>query len=567
MTGEELIDRLDGVRAKPGGGWMARCPAHEDHTPSLSIDPSDEALLVHCFAGCSTDAIMTALGLTMADLFNDPRPLMPVPNGHAVTTWYDIRDRTGTLIARKKRVDTGGAKTYALSGHHGLSSKDLPLYGMELFDTWPATAPILLVEGEKAALALQTRGAYALGTVTGAAAIPSSIVLAPLANRRLVLWPDNDDPGVQHMTQLGKRLIEIGATCRWFTWTDAPGGGDAADYLVTRTLANLKIDLAQAYRWPVEQNRVKTTGITAAELQRKTFDPLRWMVEGIVPEGALLIAGRPKSKKSWLALGLGLAIAMNGRALGSLTVTPGRVLYLDLEGNQRRIQDRMRSMLGRESTPWPENFHLFTAGEWPEGQDALPALVQWFIDYPDTVLVVIDVLQDFRPAITKGENPYDYDRNTLKAVNQLAEAHHATIILVHHTRKMKSEDATDEISGTLGAPSAVSTYWVLSRADDGKHTILTPNGRDLRNDDKLALLWDSLNCIHTIDGTADQLSISHERQSILRVLADDRAHGPKEIAMAIGKTVNAVQLLLMEMLHAGQIDKIGIGMYARVPQK
>jgi hypothetical protein len=197
----------------------------------------------------------------------------------------------------------------------------------------------------------------------------------------------------------------------------------------------------------------------------------------------------------------------------------------------------------------------------------LPALVQWFIDYPDTVLVVIDVLQDFRPAITKGENPYDYDRNTLKAVNQLAEAHHATIILVHHTRKMKSEDATDEISGTLGAPSAVSTYWVLSRADDGKHTILTPNGRDLRNDDKLALLWDSLNCIHTIDGTADQLSISHERQSILRVLADDRAHGPKEIAMAIGKTVNAVQLLLMEMLHAGQIDKIGIGMYARVPQK
>jgi DNA primase len=171
-----------------------------------------------------------------------------------------------------------------------------------LFDTWPATAPILLVEGEKAALALQTRGAYALGTVTGAAAIPSSIVLAPLANRRLVLWPDNDDPGVQHMTQLGKRLIEIGATCRWFTWTDAPGGGDAADYLVTRTLANLKIDLAQAYRWPVEQNRVKTTGITAAELQRKTFDPLRWMVEGIVPEGALLIAGRPKSKKSWLRL-------------------------------------------------------------------------------------------------------------------------------------------------------------------------------------------------------------------------------------------------------------------------
>jgi hypothetical protein len=302
-------------------------------------------------------------------------------------------------------------------------------------------------------------------------------------------------------------------------------------------------------------------------LQTKRFKPLRWIVEGMVPEGALLIAGRPKSKKSWLGLGISLAVAMNGRAFGSVPVTPGRVLYLDLEGNQRRIQDRIRTMLGANSQPWPENFHLFTAGEWPSGHDALPALVQWFDDYPDTVLVVIDVLQDFRPPMDKKENPYDYDRNTLKAVNQLAEQRGATIILIHHTRKARGEDAQDEISGTLGAPSAVATYWVLSRADDGKHTILTPNGRDLRHDDKLALIWDPLACMHTIDGTADQAALSHERQAILRALADDRPRAPKEIALMVGKSVGAVQQLLLDMLHAGQVDKVGIGQYARVPLK
>lgn len=316
---------------------------------------------------------------------------------------------------------------------------------------------------------------------------------------------------------------------------------------------------------PAPSGKSLGPGITARQLQHKHFKPLKWIVDEMVPEGALLIAGKPKSKKSWLALGIALAVAMNGRALGRLSVTPGRVLYLDLEGNQQRIQRRLRTILGARTQEWPDNLHIFTAGEWPSGHEAMPALVQWFDDYPDTVLVIVDVLQDFRPPIGPKENPYDYDRNTLKVINQLAEARHATIILIHHTRKAKSDDAIDEISGTLGAPSAVATYWVLSRALDGKHTILTPNGRDLTKDEPVALLWDPLACLHMLDGTADEANRSQERQIVLDALVDDEAHTPREIALAIGKSVNAVQLLLGELLHAGQIDKVGHGRYARVP--
>ena len=55
--------------------WVARCPAHEDRSPSLNIAAGrDGRVLVRCWAGCSTDAIVKAIGLRMADLFEGPPP-------------------------------------------------------------------------------------------------------------------------------------------------------------------------------------------------------------------------------------------------------------------------------------------------------------------------------------------------------------------------------------------------------------------------------------------------------------------------------------------------------------
>ena len=70
----KLLGRLDRVRECGTGAWMACCPAHADKSPSLSIrQTGDGTLLVHCFAGCDTGAILKALGLELRDLF--PRPL------------------------------------------------------------------------------------------------------------------------------------------------------------------------------------------------------------------------------------------------------------------------------------------------------------------------------------------------------------------------------------------------------------------------------------------------------------------------------------------------------------
>jgi len=74
MTADELIGYLDAVKAKGPNKWSAKCPAHADKSPSLSIREGDDGrLLVHCFAGCSIDEITSALGMRVSDLFTDAR--------------------------------------------------------------------------------------------------------------------------------------------------------------------------------------------------------------------------------------------------------------------------------------------------------------------------------------------------------------------------------------------------------------------------------------------------------------------------------------------------------------
>lgn len=67
---ENLLNRLDGVRQTTPVTWIAKCPAHDDNSPSLSVrETSDGRLLIHCFSGCGIDAVVSAIGLELSDLY------------------------------------------------------------------------------------------------------------------------------------------------------------------------------------------------------------------------------------------------------------------------------------------------------------------------------------------------------------------------------------------------------------------------------------------------------------------------------------------------------------------
>jgi len=70
MSADTLLSRLDGVQRTGQDKWLAKCPGHEDRSPSLSIrEIEDGRVLVHCFAGCSVHEIVSSVGLDMSDLF------------------------------------------------------------------------------------------------------------------------------------------------------------------------------------------------------------------------------------------------------------------------------------------------------------------------------------------------------------------------------------------------------------------------------------------------------------------------------------------------------------------
>lgn len=74
MSVDVIISKLEKVKQTGNGRWVACCPAHEDRRPSLAVRELDDGrVLIHCFAGCDVDSVLSSLGLQMTDLFpNEP---------------------------------------------------------------------------------------------------------------------------------------------------------------------------------------------------------------------------------------------------------------------------------------------------------------------------------------------------------------------------------------------------------------------------------------------------------------------------------------------------------------
>jgi predicted ATP-dependent serine protease len=318
---------------------------------------------------------------------------------------------------------------------------------------------------------------------------------------------------------------------------------------------------ASKFGWTTQnlsQKSQKTcpTGITAEALSAKVFEPLSWVIQDILPEGCYLLSARPKVGKSWLALQTCLGVAYGTPVLGKM-VTTGKAIYLALEDNQRRLKDRLQLL--RPEGFATSNLILFTAWA-PLDQNGINDLKN-LIETENPKLIVIDTLAKVRPSMGRNASAYESDYKALAPLTELANIHRCCILVVTHNRKGKSDtDAIEQVSGTLGLTGAVDGALVIDGIRNDKHYKLSLIGRDIPNDDELAISR-SKNGTWEMLGQATQVFISEERRQITELLKlHPNGLKPKQIAEILCKKQPTVRKLLISMTVDQQVNNLA-GVY------
>ncbi|NYI05577.1 AAA family ATPase [Allostreptomyces psammosilenae] len=299
------------------------------------------------------------------------------------------------------------------------------------------------------------------------------------------------------------------------------------------------------------------TAWTADELMATEFPEPKWAVPGILAEGVNLLAGPPKVGKSWLSLGLGLAVAAGGKAFDSVPVEGGPVLYLALEDTPRRLQTRMGKLLGGQ--PAPKGLTLATAcPPFPQGAEAVAS---WLERHPDARMVVIDVFAKMRGVSPPGASAYDADYAAVGHAKRLADHYGIAIVLVHHVRKAGSDDFLTEVSGTNGLAGAADATLVLKRARGQADGVLHVTGRDVDEAEYALAFQPASGAWQLLDGPALDHTIGDTRAVILRFVRDNPGARPKDIADSTGLEIGLARKTCARMADDCQLRRDVSGAY------
>jgi hypothetical protein len=583
---DRLRDALKAHGCEPTDRGKAKCPAHNDDRASLSFGPGEnDRVLVHCFAGCETKDVMAALGLTLADLAGDA-------SGNGVSRPPGVRETwkskgetgpTAKYTASWLYRDANGRELGVVARYDGTSGKVIipyfkreenqwkpgaapsprPLYNLDGLAAQP-DAPVLVVEGEKCAAAINRFCRVAVTSPNGAEAA-SRADWTPLRGRRVIVWPDNDAPGAKYGAAVAHLARKAGAASVRsidVTTLGLPAGGDVVDWIAAHPGTGLR-DLEALVTIPATETTHRIEIIGADELARTELPEPNWAVPGLIPEGATILAGPPKVGKSWLALATAWAVASGGFVLGSIRVEPGEALYFGLEDTKRRLKARL-AMLGMGEAQPPgllltTNLPRLDAG----GTEALREV---FGSRPMLRLAVIDTLARVRPERRRGGDIYAEDAAMVASLQRLAFEYGIALLLVTHTRKANPRldgDALETVTGTSGLTGAADAVAVLRRGRLNRTATLAITGRDLE-ERELALTFSPDSGTWAIVGDAAEVARTDEQRAVIETLrkwGSPTGMRPQDIATAIPKSVSAVKMQLHRMVDAGLVVRVGRGSY------
>jgi hypothetical protein len=305
--------------------------------------------------------------------------------------------------------------------------------------------------------------------------------------------------------------------------------------------------------------------ISLTQLDAMTFAPPSYLVDKILPKGGItLLAGAPKIGKSYLALGVALAVAQNGLALNRLPVTgPGGVLFISLDdANPARAQQRARQInYGR---PLPSAVTLHTAPNLGQGKTARDQIARYLDRHPRIRLVIIDTLTHLRENRRANESVYDADVRWMATLRTLLDGHDCTFLCLAHIRKERADDGVMSVSGTYGVTGGADSLIILTGNRNAPGRIVEVVNRDDAGGE-YALSFTDHGLILTDEDPHDPARmLSADDARVYRALEEFGPDGASagELSGALGGPMTKMGNRLGRMAHRGIIRRLGRGRYA-----
>jgi putative DNA primase/helicase len=440
----KVLSRLKGVK-RSGKGWMALCPAHADHDPSLRIDEgNDGRALLTCYADCRTEDVLTAIGLTMGDLFvESSRRQTETRSRQDPEAVYDYVDESGKLLFqvvrfpgkqfRQRRPDGAGGWTWKLDGVERVLYR-LP----EVIQAVKAGETVFICEGEKDVDRLRSLGLTATTNAGGAGKWQESYNQF-LKDADVIILPDNDPPGRKHGLQVAQEVGPMARTVKIVHLPDLPERGDVSDWLNAGGTAEKLQELAEGAMTLFG----RTPSLTCvADVER---EETVWLWHNRIPLRKLtLIEGDPGEGKTWLTHVLAANIT-RGWPLpddegNTFEREPGSVVLLSAEDG---AGDTIRPRLEDAEANLERVFLLTGSQEEPdEGMylDRDLDLLEATARKVKPLLVVVDPLQAYLGASVDMHRANE-TRPVLAALGRFAERHGCAVVIVRHLRKTSGDRA------------------------------------------------------------------------------------------------------------------------------
>lgn len=210
---------------------------------------------------------------------------------------------------------------------------------------------------------------------------------------------------------------------------------------------------------------------SAADLLRENLPPLRYLVPRFLTDsGCIVFAGKPKVGKGWIMLELALCVA-EGSIFWDENCEQGEVLMYMLEDNKRRVTERLKILrpFGCDGVG-NIRFRYSADGPFYVNSDGTGTLLDDIKanlrTFPRVRLIVIDVLQRVRGEERRTDNAYQTDYKIVGAIQKLSTEFGILILIVHHLKKGRVDDAIDSISGSFGVSGAADGSIIIGKEGD-----------------------------------------------------------------------------------------------------